>query len=216
MQTQTTQVNHKPGIGRAVSALAVLTLFLTTAAPVWAGGGNLMPPTARPMGYSLDDMASAVANFSASGNNLAYYPNTPFQIIYNGGSNTFTLKPGRFLYVKLFYIDDSPPVIGDWPADKAAAVNYVFGSTELGAQNLQVEVDGKVSSLQNPGYIGGPVPTPTSPDGSEHLIQIAGFLTPLTPGTHSITISGLFNGDALVALFGGPYTDTITYTVIVK
>jgi hypothetical protein len=58
------------------------------------GAGHVLPPEARVLGYSLDDMASAVANFSISGNDPAFYPNTPFQIIYNRPDNTYTVKAG--------------------------------------------------------------------------------------------------------------------------
>lgn len=51
-------------------------------APVYAVGGNVLPPTAQPHGYSLEKMAVALANFTASGNDLTYYPKTPFQILY--------------------------------------------------------------------------------------------------------------------------------------
>ena len=45
-------------------------------------GGNVLPPNASPYGYSLDDMAKALALFDTSGNDLSYYPKTPFQILY--------------------------------------------------------------------------------------------------------------------------------------
>jgi len=37
------------------------------------GGGTVLPPTARPYGYSLTDMARETALFTTSGNNLDYY-----------------------------------------------------------------------------------------------------------------------------------------------
>src|SRR4051794_24066192 len=40
---------------------------------------KVLQPRAKVFGYSLDDMASAVANFSISGNDPAFYPDTPFQ-----------------------------------------------------------------------------------------------------------------------------------------
>jgi hypothetical protein len=177
---------------------------------------NVLPPKARVFGYSLDDMAAAVANFSISGNDPAFYPNTPFQIIYNRPDNTYTVKPGTYLYLKFFFIDDSAPVVGDWPANKWAAANYIFGPNELGGHDLQVEIDGKTSSLDDPGYIGGPVPTPNSPDGSEHMIQIGAFVAPLAKGTHMVIIRGVFDGAAILDAFGGPFEAEITYTVIVK
>jgi hypothetical protein len=153
-----------------------------------ASSGHVLPPSATPQGWSIDDMAAAVANFSISGNDLANYPDTPFQIIYRHPGNAFTVKPGTFLYVKVIFIDDSPPIIGDWPADKCGVADYFFGRSELGAHDLEIEVDGRVFSLDDPGYVGGPVPTPNSPDGSEHFIQTGAFVTPLSRGTHTLTI----------------------------
>jgi hypothetical protein len=176
----------------------------------------VLPPTATPREWTVDDMAAAVANFSISGNDPAYYPDTPFQIIYRHPGNAFTVSPGTYFYVKLVFIDDSPPIIGDWPADKSEVANYIFGRTELGAHDLEIEVDGKVYSLDNPGYIGGPVTTPNSPDGSAHLIQIGAFLTPLSTGVHTVIIRGVMDGDAMVAAFGGPWGVEITYSVTVQ
>jgi hypothetical protein len=182
-----------------------------------AGSGQVLPPTATPHGWSIDDMAAAVANFSISGNNLAYYPETPFQIIYRHPGNAFTVPPGTFLYVKVIFIDDSPPVIGDWPADKSGVAEYFFGRTQLGAHDLEIEVDGKVFSLDNPGYVGGPVPTPNSPDGSANFIQTGAFVTPLSKGTHSLTIRGVLDGAAMIAATGGfPFATEINYTITVE
>ena len=200
----------------ALTLLATGLALLGSGASTQALGGQVLPPTASPLGWTLDDMAAAIANFSASGNDPAYYPDTPFQIIYRHPGNSFTVKPGTFFYVKLFYIDDSPPIIGDWPADENAAANYVFGRTELGAHDLQIEVDGKVFSLDVPGYIGGPVLTPESPSGSEHLIQTGAFVTPLSKGTHSVIIRGTLDGDAMIDILGQPWTVEIHYTVTVQ
>jgi hypothetical protein len=195
-----------------LSALAIISPANTAS----AASGNVLPPSGIALGYTLDDMAAAVANFSISGNDPAYYPNTPFQILFHKPVNTFTVKPGTFLYLKFFFIDDSAPIVGDWPLNKSAAASYVFGPDQLGGHDLQVEVDGRKFSLDAPGYVGGPVATPNSPDGSEHMIQIGAFLSPLSPGVHHVTISGTFDGTALVDAFGGPLAAEITYTVIVK
>jgi hypothetical protein len=199
-------------------ATTLMTGLCLAASPICAsaGSGHVLPPTARPHDWSIDDMAAAVANFSISGNNLAYYPNTPFQIIYRHPGNAFTVKPGTFLYVKVIFIDDSAPVIGDWPAGKDGVADYFFGRSELGAHDLEIEVDGEVFSLDNPGYVGGPVPTPSSPDGSEHFIQTGAFVSPLSPGTHSLTIRGVLDGDAMVEAIGGPFATEIHYTITVR
>lgn len=202
---------------RCTAAILTTGLCLAASAATAANGsGQVLPPTATPLGWSLDDMAAAVANFSISGNDLAYYPDTPFQIIYRHPGNAFTVKAGTFLYVKVIFIDDAPPIIGDWPADKSGVADYFFGRTQLGAHDLEIEVDGRVYSLDDPGYVGGPVPTPNSPDGSANFIQTGAFVSPLTKGTHAVTIRGVLDGDALVDAFGGPFGTEISYTITVE
>ena len=210
------QIDPRSAVRAIRAHVASVFLASSMALSASAGSGNVLPPTATPQGWSIDDMAAAVANFSISGNNLAYYPNTPFQIIYRHPGNAFTVRPGTFLYVKVIFIDDSAPVIGDWPADKTGVADYFFGRSQLGAHDLEIEVDGKVFSLDDPGYVGGPVPTPSSPDGSENFIQTGAFVSPLSPGTHSLTIRGVLDGDAMIAAAGGPFATEIKYTITVR
>ena len=207
--------SRSPYRSTLASMLAALFMLITASANQ-AGSSNVLPANATPLGYSLDDMASLVANFSISGNDPAYYPDTPFQIIYRRPGNTFTVKPGTFLYLKFFFIDDAAPIFGDWPADKSGVEEYVFGRDQLGGHDLEVEVDGVVTSINSPGYVGGPVETPNSPDGSEHILQIGAFVSPLKKGTHTIIIRGVFDGTAFVDNVGGPFAAEITYTVIVE
>src|SRR4029077_19730698 len=105
---------------RFILGLAALALLLGSAGQAAAGGGKVLPVTARPLGYSLADMAEELAFFDTSGNNLAFYPDTPFQILYADfsnptGANTFTVKKDTMFFVPPFSIDDSPPVIGNFP-----------------------------------------------------------------------------------------------------
>jgi len=204
-------------LGRDAAMFATLVAGLLLVAPSsQAGSGQVLPPNATPLGYSLDDMASVVANFSISGNDPAYYPDTPFQIIHRRPGNTFTVKPGTFLYLKFFFIDDAAPIFGDWPADKSGVAEYIFGRDQIGAHDFEVEVDGEVTSLDDPGYVGGPVATPNSPDGSEHLLQTGAFVTPLNKGTHTIILRGIVDGKAFVDNVGGPFATEIIYTIIVE
>jgi hypothetical protein len=207
---------------RTLTAAIMLAWTGISANNTWASGA-VLPPTAAPKGYSLRDMAAKVANFSISGNDVAFYPDTPFQILYRlgnlqdpTGQNTFHVRPGTFIYVKYFFIDDSAPIIGDWPADNAGAGEYILGRDQIGGHGMQIDVDGQAYSLDDPGYVGGPVPTPDSPDGSEHMIQVGAFLTPLSKGVHKVTASGTFDGAAFVDFVGIPISLTITYTVIVE
>jgi hypothetical protein len=203
---------------RCLAATICAGLALAFAAPV-AQAGNVLPPGAESHGYSIDEMALEVANFSLSGNDLAYYPDTPFQILYRQGSlqdptgsNTFHVTPGTPFYLKFFFIDDAPPVWGDFPTDKSGAGDYVFGPDQLGAHDFEIEIDGNVFSLDDPGYVGGPVTVPNSL-GGEHLIQVGAFITPLPLGTHHIQMRGTLDGDVILANVGGPFGAVIDYTI---
>ena len=86
------------------------------------GGGNVLPPTDKPKGYSLSDIAKATAFFSTSGpdnRSEATEPNVPFQVLYdsnvNDPHNTFFVGPSTTFYVPIFYSDDSPPITGNFP-----------------------------------------------------------------------------------------------------
>jgi hypothetical protein len=205
---------------RCLAAMVCAGLAMALAARV-AQAGNVLPPGANSHGYSIDDMALEVANFSLSGNNLAYYPDTPFQILYRQGnlqdptgSNTFHVEPGTPFYLKFFFIDDSPPVWGDFPTDKSEAGDYVFGRDQLGAHDFEIEIDGQVFSLDDPGYVGGPVTVPDSL-GGEHFIQVGAFITPMSKGTHHVQMRGVLDGDLILENVGGPFGAVIDYTVVV-
>jgi hypothetical protein len=50
--------------------------------------------------------------------------------------------------------------------------------------------------------------------GGTHYTTIGVFLTPLTPGTHTVEIKGTLAGAAVLAFTGGtPSGEDITYTV---
>jgi hypothetical protein len=203
-----------------LAAVTTAGLLIAVATPA-VQAGNVLPPGAKSHGYSIDDMALEVANFSLSGNDLAYYPDTPFQILYRQGnlqdptgSNTFHVDPGTPFYLKFFFIDDAPPVWGDFPTDKSGAGDYIFGRDQLGAHDFEIEIDGEKHSLDDPGYIGGPVAVPNSL-GGDHLLQVGAFITPLSKGVHHITMRGVLDGDVILENVGGPFGATINYTVVV-
>jgi hypothetical protein len=195
-----------------IASLAVVAL---TATLVYAAGGNVLPATATPAGYSLADMAEEMAYFSTSGNNLDFYPDTPFQILYISDTNTFTVKPGTMFFVPVAFIDDSPPILGDFPTSAAAIAAYVFGADQLGGHDLQIVVDGKVTTL-GPAYAAGAHAPGLLDGGGSNFIQIGAFLSPLSPGRHAVTIRGTFDGDVVLDLLGGPYSFANSYTVVVK
>lgn len=198
--------------------IVILTLGLGMAlgvGPAYAGGGHILPPTAKPHGYSLEQMAVALAKFTESQNNLNYYPDTPFQILYGDsstGTNTFTVRPGTKFFVPIFNVTDSPPLLGVFPTDGRTAVAYVFDTAQLGGSDFTIAVDGNITPV-GPAYLAGPVLTPELPLGGSHALQLGVFLNPLPKGTHTVTISGYFNGD----LLGNPeFRFAFTYTVIVS
>jgi hypothetical protein len=181
-----------------------------------------MPASAHPTGYSLDDVASALAKFSDSGNNTQYLPNTPFQVIYIKNNNAgdpanlvFDVKTGTQFFVPVFFSDDSPPVLGNYPATKAGLADYYFSPAELGITDVEIEVDGQVTDL-GPDYIGA-VFNVALPNGGNNYSEIGAFLSPMNKGTHTITIRGLADGDALLAypdfFPGGVLEFELTYTL---
>jgi len=201
--------------------LGVAAVALLLAGPAWAqaAGGKVLPATATPSGYSLEDMALELAYFDTSGNDLDYYPDTPFQILYASETNTFTVRTGTRFFVPIFTLDDSYPIIGDFPANADDAAEYVFGATQVGASDVEIQVDDVVTEIGRE-YVAGPVYAPglLDPNGhppGSHFIQVGAFLTPLSKGTHTVTVRYTLDGEALVELYG--YVDVeFSYTVIVK
>jgi hypothetical protein len=152
---------------RYVIAILGISSGIACGELAYAGGGNILPPKARPRGLSLENMAKALAYFYTSNNDPKYlqppyfYSPRRFQVLYADradptGANTFEVKAGTKFFVPVAFISDSPPILGDFPEDTSAAQDYVFSQAQLGGHDLQIEVDGKVTSL-DPRYVAGPV-----------------------------------------------------------
>jgi hypothetical protein len=220
--------------GAQVIGLGAILCFVATTTHALAGGGNVLPPKANPRGHSLLDMMSATALFNTSGNDPNYYPDTPFQILYNNpstvttevrngglvvtGTNTFTVAPGTAFYMPMLYADDSPPIAGDFPASSGQAAAYFFGADEAGAEGVTVVVDGKSTSI-GPAYLPGLVQSsrPLLDGGGTHIMTLGVFLTPLSKGTHTVSYEGTFAGDAVFQTYGLTFLKYVnTYTVIVR
>jgi hypothetical protein len=187
-----------------------------------AGGGHVLPAGARPLGYTLTDMARKLALFNASGEDLQYYPKTPFQILFvttspgivpiacpYGGSgikfinaSSFNVPPGTHFFVPLWSVDDSPPIVGTFPESASQAGNYFFSLSQVGARNFEIIIDGKTTPI-GPDYVAGPVlsPKPLPDGGGRHLIELGAFLTPMSVGTHTVTIKGRLVGLAIAAAY---------------
>jgi hypothetical protein len=188
-------------------------------------------------------MAGVLARFTASGNNADFYngccplPDTPFQVLYvdphtaNGvltsdggfatsGSNTFSnVRPGTIFFLPVINADDSPPFPAPYPSNHRDAIPYLFDQRFYGA-SFQVTIDGQTTSVGSE-YVAGPVKTAPLPDTTPpdfvpgtHMITLGAFVRPLTPGTHTVSISGGVFGDAEKPTYGVAYlTEAITYTV---
>src|SRR5262245_3762003 len=208
---------------RGRSWLAILRIVLCVvivATPAFAGSGDVLPLTAQAKDYSLAELAEATAHFNASGSSgrsAATEPDVPFQVLYTSDANptnTFRVRPGTSLYVPVTFFDDSPPIIGDFPNvnDPEAVSDYYFNPEQLGAEFIEIVVDGKVTSLGSKYAVGAE--SPGLPTGGNLYTVAAATLTPLSKGTHTVTIRARFTGDALDP-FGGVFEFEITYTVIV-
>jgi hypothetical protein len=102
-------------------------------------------------------------------------------------------------------VDDSPPFpfpsFGTiFPTTARAALDFFFNPDQMGAQNCVITVDCR-SSAVGPEFLAGPVTTQPLPDGGgTHIIFLAVFLTPMSVGLHTVSISGQFEG--VFACFG--------------
>jgi hypothetical protein len=162
-------------------------------------------------------MAAAMALFSTSGNDGDYKPEIPFQILYLSNTNTFTVPAGTRFFVPVFFVDDSPPVLGNFPDDADDIADYVFGADQLGGHDIQIVVDGKATTL-GPAYLGSAYVGGTGllDGGGHNFIQLGAFLTALPPGEHTVSFIAKFDGAAIVGLSGSGITFEASYTVIVE
>lgn len=189
---------------------AIALLLLVDAA--WAGAGpredlargpswhraGVLPPTARPHGYSLEDMARLTAAFNVDRSRPL--PNTPFQILYSSPAapDPFRVGQGTMLYVPVAYNDDSLPVIGDFPADvenRRQLLKYWYSPQQWGSVYMEIVVDGKVVPL-GPRYLVGVHFDQPLPDGALNYMTPAAFVGPLRRGAHTVEIRLKADGDA--------------------
>jgi hypothetical protein len=198
-------------------------------------GGEIMPPSARPFGFSLSDMAAENAQFVTSQNDPHYLPTTPFQIFYFDphtytpspvqegtrtgvlitGSNNFTGVPaGTLFYVPIAIADDSPPVLGTFPMSPSEVPSYWFDSAQLGGSD-SITVDGQKTSI-GATYLVGPITTqPLQDGGGMHIITMGVFLTPFNKGAHTVSITTRFDGAFILQTYGinfihGEFTFNVT------
>jgi hypothetical protein len=206
-----------------VSICAAIAFLLSFAGPALAGGGQVVPAGAKPKGYSLEEAAAATAYFNTGVRIPENLPEDfPFQILYvDPDLNTsFTVKPGTMLYVPIVYSTDVDAALWPFPdvTNPLAVSAYFFDPLQLGAEYIRITVDGKTTTL-GPGYAAGAV-TPGLPDGGNAYTVVAAFLTPLSKGKHTVTISSRFTGEFIAMHHeffpGGVFESVITYKVIVR
>jgi hypothetical protein len=157
----TTMEKSRRGVRFILLCGAVLGL-VALAVPALAASGNVLPPTARPKGYSLTEAAAATAVFNTGPRTPETLPTVfPFQILFLGPgetSPTFVVDPGTMFYVPVLFVDNAEPILGDFPDvnDPEAVSAYYFNPEQLGAEFIEVVVDGEVTSL-GPAYVVGDV-----------------------------------------------------------
>lgn len=204
---------------RTQLAALVAAWLLLTMPSAHAGGGNVLPAAAHPHGYSLAEAAKATAYF----NEGPHTPDTipagfPMQILYippgETDTGTFDVQTGTMFYMPLVYSDGNDAALWPFPDvnDAQAVSNYYFDPKQLGAETLDVTVDGQTTSLGPPYAVGAD--TPGLPSGANTYTVVAVVLGPLTKGTHTVSYRFLFSGDFL-APFGGEFAGEATYTVVV-
>jgi hypothetical protein len=179
---------------------------LTCTSSALAGGGNVLPASAKPKGYSLEEIAVATAVYNSgvtSGNpSTPPPPDVPFQVLVADA----TVKPGTMLYLPVFFVDDTDSLYPGFPADitdqalnAAYLDSYIFAL--YGVTAFIVQVDGQTTVLDDD-YICGVTTEPLldgSPGGTQYIVTAA-FLTPLTPGNHTVGIGGIIDGEPVVFL----------------
>jgi len=198
-----------------ITRLLALGYFLAFAGAAIAGGGNVLPPTAKVHGYSLAAAAGATAYFNVGPRTPDTLPaGFPFQILYfpDDQNLTFNVRTGTMFYVPVVYSDSNDAAFWPFPdlTDPQAVSDYYFDPAQLGAEYIDIVVDGKINSL-GPSYAVGAV-TPSLPSGANSYTVAAAFLAPMSKGTHTVTIRGLLSGDFI----GGSFSFETTYIVNVR
>lgn len=199
----------------AGSAAAAPTASYTIYLPIVAGTSPLLAPDKTVGGHSLEQAARLTAAYNVSLDPAWYPPGLPYQVL-NASHRSFTVPAGTFFYAPIAYPDDSPPIIGAFPASASEVAAYFFGRDQLGGRDCFIEIDGVRYTL-GPEYLSGPVTTDPLPDGGgTHYLTLAAFMQPLAPGAHTVSIGSSFDGDAVLAVFGGPVISVATYSVTVE
>ena len=168
--------------------------------PAFADGGDVLPAHATPNGYSLKRIAVATAVYNtgqmAGNSETPPPPKVPFHILV---ADT-TVERHTLFYLPVFVADDSGGTPPGFPAhigDQASDAKYLDAVllSQYNVTHLIVEVDGRTTILHNE-YVAGVKTAPLldGTPGGTHYIVSAAFLSPLSPGEHTVAIGGLVDG----------------------
>jgi hypothetical protein len=217
-ERKTTMLPFMRAQRRVFAPLLLVLAFAITAGPALAAEGKILPPTARVAGYSLTDAAQKTAYFNTSFDPATgyHYENLypsglPFQMLYVRSGNTFEAASGTTLYLPLWFVDDTPTVIGVFPTDYAGALHYAFDRSQLGAHDVTVTIDGQTIPISN-AYLAGPITSQLGDGSGTHYITQGVFLK-LHKGTHSVVGHAILDGDLLG---GWQFISALNYTVIIR
>ncbi|HEY1686637.1 MAG TPA: hypothetical protein VGG19_17880 [Tepidisphaeraceae bacterium] len=178
------------------------------------GAANVLPSSAQPSGYSLSQLAQDTAVYNTgvfSGSpSTPVPPSIPFTVL----ENDSTVGQGQYLYLPVFFADNSPPVDPAFPAsisnqatDAAYLDNLV--SSSYGVSQFFASVDGQIQPLDD-SYVTGVTTTQPLLDGTpggNNYISIAAAISPLSLGQHTVGFGGYIGGSPVT--FGA---DNITVT----
>ena len=110
-----------------------------------------------------------------------------------------------------------PPVVGAWPSTHHEAIPYFFAPSQVGGEDFAIIIDGHRTPI-GPPYLAGPITTsPLQDGGGTHIITLGAFVHPLTPGSHTVTITGGVFGTEVGKTYPFDFLEQdITYTVAVR
>jgi hypothetical protein len=194
----------------ALTCFSALSLLAAAPARSATLGGDILPSNTVLNGFSLTDMAAAIAPWQDTFD-PARLPSTPFQLLTLAQTN-YTVTSDTYFYVPIASVNDSPPILGTFPTTASQAESYWFDARQLGV-TASITVDGQKSFL-DASYLAGPVNVPL-PNGGSNTVVFATFLAPFAPGTHTVSGQALFAGRLLDGLCGpdvcrGGFDYTIT------
>lgn len=184
-------------------------LFTAAAACLIAGmgqvvRGSVLPSSSQPLGYTLSALGAdtAVYNTGIQTGNAATPPppSIPFTVL----EGDISVPSNQYLYLPVFYADNSAPVDPNFPAsitNQAADAGYLDSLvlTNYHVSAFVAQIDGQETVLDD-SYIVG-VNTPTLLDGvpgGNEYITSAAVLSPLPVGTHKVGFGGIINGSPVI------------------